>query len=249
VHPLAFQRWFLFPRHVRTAAAFPSIGGGVRLAREIDGGEVEALFVPGRRSPAPLLVFAHGNAELIDDWPSTLEPYRAMGFALLLPEYRGYGRSAGEPSERAIGADFDWFLDRALARDDVDPARVVHHGRSLGGGVVCGLATRRAPRAMVMSSTFASVADLFAAYFVPRFLVLDPFDNERALAGLDVPVLIAHGRRDGLVPYAHAERLARAARRPTLVSYDADHNDCPPDEEEFFERVRAFLGEAGVLDL
>jgi pimeloyl-ACP methyl ester carboxylesterase len=246
LHPLGFQRWFLFPRHVRTAGPFPS-GRGVRLARAIEGGEVEALFAPGRESPAPLLVFAHGNAELIDDWPAMLAPYREMGFALLLPEYRGYGRSAGEPSERAIAEDFEWFLDQALARDDVDRSRVVYHGRSLGGGVLCGLATRRAPRAMVLSSTFASVADLFAAYFVPRFMVLDPFDNERALAQIDVPVLIAHGRHDSLVPYSHAERLARVARRPTLVTYDADHNDCPPDEHEFFDRVRAFLAEAGVL--
>jgi pimeloyl-ACP methyl ester carboxylesterase len=247
VHPLAFQRWFLFPRHVRRAGRFPEIAGGVRIARAIEGGEVEALFLPGRSSPAPLVVFAHGNAELIDDWPSMLAPYRAMGCALLLPEYRGYGRSAGAPSERDLVDDFAWFVGRALARDDVDAERLVYHGRSLGGGVVTALALRRPPRAMVLTSTFASAADLFASYFVPRFLVLDPFDNEAAFAKLDLPILLAHGRRDGLVPYSHAERLERAARDATLVTYDADHNDCPPDEVEFFERVRVFLERAGVL--
>ena len=51
------------------------------------------------------MIFAHGNGEWIDHWPHLLWPYRQLGVSVILPEYRGYGRSAGKPSERALVSD------------------------------------------------------------------------------------------------------------------------------------------------
>lgn len=44
---------------------------------------------------APLLVFTHGNAELIDNFADQFTIPRAAGYAVLLVEYPGYGRSLG----------------------------------------------------------------------------------------------------------------------------------------------------------
>src|SRR5260221_6607706 len=125
----------------------PDIAGLERIVIRSSEGDVEAFFLPafatsdGERKPA--VVFAHGNGEIIDQWADVLEPYRAMGIGVLLPEYRGYGRSEGTPSEAAITQDFVEFYDGVVARADVDPSRIVLHGRSLGGGVVCALARHR----------------------------------------------------------------------------------------------------------
>jgi len=252
---LGLQRWLVFPRYMTRAdpRAGQGVPGLVKLVRPIDDGEVEAWLVPGRgvdrEHPGPLVVFAHGNGELIDHWPEMLVAYREMGVSVLLPEYRGYGRSAGSPSEDAIAGDFAWFLERVLERPDVDRARVVYHGRSIGGGVVCALAARKPPRALVLMSTFTSIADIMSAYFIPRALVLDPFDNLAVVSRLDRPTLLVHGTRDRVVPFGHALRLRRAARgEVTFVPYEgADHNDCPPDWHELFERVRVFFEANGVL--
>lgn len=259
---LGVQRWVLFPRY----ATAPDPTGGrdvhglVRYRRPLSDrrGEaeperyVEAWFLPGQGAsvdrPGPAVIFAHGNAELIDYWPDTLEHYRQLGVGVLLPEYRGYGRSAGSPSQTAITSDFVYFHDELAARPDVDPARIFFHGRSLGGGAVCALAEHRRPRAMILMSTFTSIADMARRYLLPRFLVLDPFDNERVLSRLDVPVLLLHGTHDGLVPYEHARRLQAVAKDARLVSYPADHNDCPPDWERFWAEVTAFLRNQGILD-
>jgi uncharacterized protein len=55
----------------------------------------------GRR---PLVIFAHGNGEVIDYWTEALDGFRERNVGVLLVEYPGYGRSGGTPSEGSIGA-------------------------------------------------------------------------------------------------------------------------------------------------
>lgn len=246
----ALQRRFVFPRYMVDPAprARDDVPGLVRL----EVGEVEVWFLPGAgisaERPGPAVIFAHGNAELIDSYPASLAPYRQMGISVLLPEYRGYGRSGGDPSEENITDDFVAAYDLLAARPDVDAARIVFHGRSIGGGVACALAARRPPAALILLSTFTSLPDVVGSWFpVPRFMIRDPFDNEAVLRVLERPTLILHGRHDDLVPISHAAALERAARRPTRVDYDCRHNDCPPDGPSYWADIRAFLSGAQIL--
>lgn len=215
-------------------------------------GRVEAFFVPGAgvsaASPGPLLIYAHGNAEVIDPLPQWLAPYRAMGISVLLPEYRGYGRSAGTPSERAIREDLIAFHDRAIARPEVDRERVVLHGTSLGGGAISLLARERPPRAVILQSTFTSVADIAWEMFrAPRFLLANPFDSIGAHRLAPRPTLILHGVRDDLIPFAHARRLHEAIPGSELVSCEAGHNDLPPPDLDYWGTLEGFLRRTGVL--
>ena len=64
------------------------------------------------------------------------------------------------------------------------------------------------------------------------------------IAGVGCPVLIGHGRRDGIIPFAMADRLAEAAKGPvTRVTIDeADHNDFfEAGEERILTPLRRFL--------
>jgi fermentation-respiration switch protein FrsA (DUF1100 family) len=78
-------------------------------------------------------------------------------------------------------------------------------------------------------------------------MVRDPFDNLAALREVDAPVLIVHGSRDSLIPVAHAHALAGATADATVVLYDADHNDCPPDWRELWREVEGFLRAKAIL--
>jgi len=243
----SIQRMLIFPRHLIPAppVSAAEMTGIERLWIETPEGPVEGWFLPGRAvsaaRPGPAVLFAHGNAELIDFWPNEMYPYRAMGVSVLLAEFRGYGRSAGSPSQAAITEDFVKFHDWLAARPEVDRTRIIFHGRSIGGGAVTGLALQRPPAAMILQSTFSSIRELSRRYLVPAFLVSDPFDNLSVLKSLDCPVLLFHGRHDAIIPYAHAEQLCAAARRAQLITYDCDHNDCPPDWLRFFREIETFL--------
>ncbi|MBI5486422.1 MAG: alpha/beta hydrolase [Deltaproteobacteria bacterium] len=248
------QRFFIFPRFAveKPRGRGGDVEGLVRLERVVEGGTVEAWVMPGLGAsggrPGPAVIFAHGNGALIDDWPEVLGWYVRHGVTVLLPEYRGYGRSGGRPSERDLTEDFVWFHDLAAGRAEVDGERIFFHGRSIGGGVVCGLAGRRRPRAMILQSTFTSLRRVMRRFLVPGFLVSDPFENLEVVRRLDVPILVFHGERDRLVPFAHAEELVGAARRGRLVAYPGvDHNGCPPDWGAFFGEVERFLGEVGIV--
>jgi fermentation-respiration switch protein FrsA (DUF1100 family) len=172
-----------------------------------------------------------------------------MGVSVFLPEYRGYGHSAGKPSEAEIADDMVRFYDLLIRCADVDPSRVVFHGRSVGGGVAADLATRRVPAALILESTFASIARMAIKFGAPPFLLRHPFHTDRAVEALDAPTLIFHGTRDTVVPVSHGRLLHKLARRATYIEYNSDHNDFPGEgnEEAYWREIQAFLGRAGVV--
>ena len=216
-------------------------------------GRVEAWYIPARsengseRSPA--VIFTHGNAELIDEWPEDLNRFAEMGVGVLMVEYPGYGRSEGSPSQRsvmeAVTAGYDWLVKR----DDVDSTRIVAMGRSLGGGPAVALTGERAVSAVILQSAFSSVGAIaWGAYKLPPFLVLDQYDNRRALSSFSGPVLVVHGRRDDVIPYGHGVLLADVAENGKLITLECAHSDCPPSWEDFFDEISRFLSEAGIIE-
>lgn len=217
-----------------------------------DGGRVEAWFLPAPGAnpehPAPVAVFFHGNAELIDDMSWFVRKYHALGCSVLLPEYRGYGRSAGTPSEEAIVADAARFYDLMIQRPDVDRRRIVFHGRSLGGGVAAQAAARRKPAALILESTFTSVAVMAHNYFAPMCLARNPFRTDRVLPELDIPVFVAHGTLDAVIPVEHGRQLGKLAKQGAYVEYTCGHDDLPPpgQETEHWRQIADFLAHAGV---
>jgi len=238
-------------------------------------GKVEAWFVPARKhaadespgtlSPAraqsgpkqkdkdkakvirkPAVIYAHGNAELIDHSNSVVHGYTRMGVHVMLCEYRGYGRSAGAPSQKRIVADFVKCRDRLSSFPEVDPDRVFYHGRSLGTGVVSGLARKRKPAALVLEAPFVSVAAMMAKYFIPRVFVLDPFDNLEVLKKFKGPVLLLHGNQDRVIPFSHSQKLHQVAKESTLKEYTWGHNNFIYGRQ-YWNDVKVFLQRNRIL--
>lgn len=192
-------------------------------------GRVEAWYLPpaGESArPSPLLMFTHGNGELIDYWPEEFEPARERGLAVLLVEYPGYGRSEGSPSEASITESMLAAYDWAATHPRIDKARIIPYGRSLGGGAAAIVAKARPVPALILESAFSSVAAFAAGFAAPQFLLRDRFDSVAAIAEFKGPVLIVHGDRDDIVPPSHAQALANASKNVTLRFLPCGHNDC-----------------------
>lgn len=249
------QRWLIFPDWV---APDPSPeekydASTTVLTRDIEGGKVIAWFIPAPGAsathPKPLVVFLHGNAEIIDTQEARIAGHRANSCSVLIPEYRGYGRSDGQPSQSALVDDAEYFLNLALKRPDVDPDRVVIHGRSMGGGIAAQLAARHKPRALILGSTFTSMRTLGSRKaLVPPFLVRHPMDTAAVLRDLDVPVLIFHGKHDNIINVSYGRELNAIAKNSTLVELNCSHNDFPGDDDErYWQEIRNFLEANGVI--
>jgi hypothetical protein len=248
------QDWLLFPADVaatpRPRPAYPHTE--ILHLREGADDECLAWFVPapdaGPDQPAPVVVFFHGNAETIDFHDDIVAGYTQRGISVLLPEYRGYGQARGRPGQEAIVSDATAFIETIMQRDDADPARLILHGRSLGGAVAAQVATRTDPAALILESTLRSVAEMAHGYGAPAFLAKHPFRTDRVLPTLDVPALVMHGKNDTIIPVDHGRDLARLARRGTYWEVDAGHNDFPGDANfsEYWRRIDAFLAASGI---
>ncbi|MCB0065293.1 MAG: alpha/beta fold hydrolase, partial [Caldilineaceae bacterium] len=181
------QRHAIFPTHLLpppryTIADFP--GWQQRWIEPIDleiPVRVESWYWPPApttpATTAPVFIITHGNGEIIDFWPSQLAELQQRGYGVLLIEYPGYGRSTGEPSEQSIAATlvdaYDWLIEQP----GVDRERIVLFGYSVGGGAIGTLAATRPSAALILMSTFSSVRSLAGRFYLPGFLVRDPFDN------------------------------------------------------------------------
>ncbi|BBO93223.1 hypothetical protein DSCOOX_64030 [Desulfosarcina ovata subsp. ovata] len=165
-----------------------------------------------------------------------------MGYTVLLGEYRGYGRSAGSPSQERVASDFQAFYDLLVSLPFVDPQKVVFHGRSLGGSVLSELSRRRQPAGIIVESTFISIKAM--AHGAPDLLLVDRYDTLSALMDYPGPILIIHGTRDDVVPVSHALEMKKRIPRAELLLYDFGHSDGPPDWDVYWNDISAFLKRA-----
>jgi uncharacterized protein len=249
------QDRLIFPRHLVADAVINAVPPG---AEELwitapTGERVPAwLFLPasspeGSRSPAA--VFFHGNGELIDiiysDPAITL--FSRLGFALLFVEYRGYGRAQGAPSQAALTDDGLAFVRLLEQRPDIDPDRIIYIGRSIGGGVASAVADRRPPAALVLISSFTSVASFAGRFLAPEWLVRHPFRTDRVLPTLNRPVLLFHGEHDPVVKAHHSQTLAAITPGAQLLIQPASHNDFPSDFPAYEQAVTKFLAANNLL--
>lgn len=167
------------------------------------------LLLPPVERP-PLLIYYGGNAEEVTTYAaSAAEAYGDR--AVLLVNYRGYGRSAGKPGERALVRDAVEIYDWAAKRADIDASRIALHGRSLGTGVAVQVAAVRPARCVLLTSPFASAREVAAEIYpwLPVGLLLrHPFDSAVHAPGLRMPALILFGDADTIIPRRHSERLA-----------------------------------------
>lgn len=212
------------------------------------GERVEGWYARALRDPSaaeleakPAVIFAHGNAELIDDQLQLAHAYRERGVHVLLIEYRGYVDSQGKPSQERIVRDAVAFYDWLAARPEVDRTKIVLHGRSLGTGVVSQLAAQRAPAALILESPFTSVAAFGPRYGAPPFLIRHPFRTDRVLPTLTCPILILHSRHDEIVPFSHGETLHAIAKGSRLIVMNGGHNDVMMNQSEYWRAVDEVL--------
>jgi hypothetical protein len=209
-----------------------------------DGVRVRGWLVASDRKPAPLLIYYGGNAEEVS-WQAT-EPW-PEDWSLALVNYRGYGRSEGKPSEQALFRDAELAFDALAARPDVDRARIVLVGRSLGSGVATHVASRREVAGLVLISPFDSMVALGERHypFLPvRLLLKHPFDSLALAPTLKAPLLAIVGERDGIIPPEHSRRLydAWGGRKHWVLVPRAGHNDLGP-QPEFWRPIGEFLAE------
>ena len=231
-----------------TATRISPADGGLPEAQEIvlttgDGEKLIAWHVPPR-GDKPVVIYFHGNAEIV---PWRAEHHRATvanGTGLIAVNFRGYGGSTGTPTEDGLHR--DGAAVYAFAAERYPAQRIVLWGQSLGTGVAVRLAAEKPVGKLILEAPYSSAVDVAAAMFpwVPvRWLMKDPLRSDLWIDKVHVPLLIMHGARDDVIPIRFGERLFALANEPKrFIRYDkGGHNDL--DDYGSGAAARAFIGE------
>jgi uncharacterized protein len=193
-----------------------------------DGERLDAWFVPKPQASGVVLIL-HGNAGNISHRLDTIAMFHRLGYSVLIFDYRGYGRSTGQPSEDGLYRDAQTAWTHLTRQRGIPPGRIVLFGESLGGAVAAWLAAREQPGALVLSSVFTSAPELAAdlyPWLPTRLLVRLRYDTRAVLSRLRCPVLVAHSPDDEIVPFRHGEMLFEAAMEPKVfLQLAGGHND------------------------
>jgi fermentation-respiration switch protein FrsA (DUF1100 family) len=196
--------------------------------RSADGVRLHGWFVFNPQARGTL-VYCHGNTGNISHCMDSLALFHGLGFSVLLFDYRGYGLSEGRPDERGMYLDVEAAWEYLLRERGHAPHDIVVLGRSLGGAVASWLATRHAPRALVVESTFTSLPAVAADHhpLLPaRLLTRYRYPVAEHLRAARCPVLVVHSRGDETVPFRHAQRLFEIAPEPkALLEIGGRHGD------------------------
>lgn len=191
-----------------------------------DGTRLHGWFLPATAERRGTVVHFHGNAQNLTSHVGLVSWLPAAGYDVLAFDYRGYGRSAGEPSRDGLVLDGQAALAYARARADVDPGRLVAFGQSLGGAVALatvGEGPGGLVRGVAVDSTFSAyqrmgnqaLGGTFASYPLAWLLLSGEHDPADSLDRLPpTPLLVMHGDADEVVPFEEGERLFELASPP-----------------------------------
>lgn len=213
-----------FEEHVRLDLAPQDV-----LFESNDGTNLHGWFIPAEEQPIGTVIHLHGSDRNISYTVKNSHWLAQYGFNVFVFDYRGYGRSEGQPSRRGVVEDAVAAIEHVRSRSEVDPDRVFLWGQSMGGQLAIVAADRVgrvAIRAVVAEATYASyrhhVKDKLAemgplwliqwgAWLVTR----DTYAAQDVVGRIaPTPILVIHGTADrGVKPY-HSEWLYSAAGEP-----------------------------------
>jgi fermentation-respiration switch protein FrsA (DUF1100 family) len=246
-----FQRDLLYPAP-RELPGLPPAGYRQVQIETSDGLALGAWYRPASAG-RPTILFFSGNAASLPASAEWCQALAEAGFGLFLLSYRGYDGNPGAPSEQGLYRDgraaLAWLAGEGVKRP-------VLAGLSLGSGVAVEMAYEAAlssgwpdgaaPSALLLFSPYRSIPDVAAErypIFPIQLLAKDRFDTASKLGTIRVPIFVAQGEDDRVVPFVQGRAVYDAAPEPKrfVAMKDVGHDY---SSAELLPAIEAFL--AGV---
>jgi fermentation-respiration switch protein FrsA (DUF1100 family) len=212
--------------------------------RASDGISLYGWWIPGGRYT---LLFAHGNGGNISDRVDIAAKFHAEGFSVFLFDYRGYGKSKGEPTEKGTYKDAESAVRYLHQKRCIPLSRIILVGESMGGAIVVEVCTRYKIRAAVLISPSLSFSEIMSHHYSDhsynkKFDGI--YDSSKKILKVHSPMMMVHGDTDELVPFKQGKELFQKANSPKFFYRvrKAGHNDVyEVGGERLFRRIKEFV--------
>lgn len=160
------------------------------------------------KKPKGLVLYFHGNAKNINRYARLMTSFTKNGYDVLIPDYRGFGKSTGKLSEAALYKDA--LVMYNLARSKFPPEKIVIYGKSIGTGVAAQLASVRDCKRLLLETPYYSLADVaadVAPIYPVSWILKYELPTFKYLKKVTAPVTIFHGTSDKIVAYSSGAKL------------------------------------------
>ncbi len=192
-----------------------------------DDVKLHGWWIPNNDARYTLLFF-HGNAGNISHRLSSIRIFHELGLSVFIIDYRGYGSSEGRPAEKGTYLDADAAWQYLTNDKEINPGQIILFGRSLGGAIASRLAAQTKAAALILESSFTSVADMgrhYYPYLPIKLLNHIKYPTIEHIGQINSPKLLIHSKEDDIVPYPLGRNLYDAASQPkTFLDIKGDHN-------------------------
>ena len=183
-----------------------------------DGAIINGLrFYPKGESKG-VVIYLKGNSKSIKGWGKFAEDFTRHGYNVLMVDYRGFGKSTGKRSQKAIKRDLQLVYNKVKEKTTED--RIILYGRSLGSGFATKLASMNHPKMLILDAPYYSLTKVTARYmpFMPlSILIKYPLPTYKWLKYVQCPVHIIHGTHDKLIPYKSSVKLSQVNAKLTKL--------------------------------
>lgn len=176
-----------------------------------DGAMLNALLFQTELPCKGLVIYFHGNADNLQRWGNYHSDFTSRGYDILMPDFRGFGKSTGQPDELKFYQDaqliYNWVFENF---EKYKKREVVIYGRSLGCAVASNLATKVEVQKVILETPFKNIYNLMKTNGRVLFLPFDfkyNFSNDEHLAKIQKPIYIFVGTKDLVVPNKSTEQL------------------------------------------
>lgn len=202
-----------------------------------DKAKIHGWFVPAKE-PKYTILFCHGNAGNISHRIEKIKFLNELGCNVFIFDYRGYGKSKGNPSEKGLYKDVRAAYAYLLKRG-INAGQIIGYGESIGGAVIIDLAYNNKVGGLILESTFNNAKDMakIAYPYIPYWLFSIRFDSLDKIKSINAPKLVIHSINDEIVPVELSKKLYHASLGPkSFVQIHGGHNSCFYESEQFLRK-------------
>ncbi len=183
-----------------------------------DGAVINGLLFKPKNESKGVVLYIKGNSKSIKGWGKFAVDFTRHDYSVLMVDYRGFGKSTGRRSQKAIKRDLQEIYN--LIKEKATEERIIVYGRSLGSGFAAKLASMNNPKMLILDAPYYSLTKVTGRYmpFMPLSIIMKyPLPTYKWLKYVKCPIHIIHGTNDKLIPFKTSVKLSQIQPKITRL--------------------------------
>ena len=189
------------------------------------------------------LVLFHGNAGHLSNRIYKINELNKLNINILLISWRGFSGNKGSPTEKNLYQDAEAAI-KWLNEQKIENEQIILYGESLGSGVAVEIAKKNDFNGIILESPFTSIensAKIYYPYLPVKLLLKDKYDSISKIKMINIPILIMHGKKDDVVPFAMGKELFEKANTPKHSYFTSEDDHMMEFNSNLINAIKEFI--------